>query len=113
MKIHTSTIRYAGQDRLDITVKSGDRAFAPTWEMVMGYKNGSISATEYRKLYIALMRVSYVEHKQRWLEVLGMDNVTFCCYCRAGDFCHRAILAELFAAVGKANNVPVEVCGER
>ena len=43
MQIHTSTIRYAGQDRLDVTVKSGDQTFAPTWEMVMGYKNGTIS----------------------------------------------------------------------
>jgi uncharacterized protein YeaO (DUF488 family) len=111
MQIYTCTVY--GYPGLDITVKSGDKVFAPTWDLVMGYKKGRISEAEYRRQYIALMRVSYREHKARWLEVLAMPEVTLCCYCKPGHFCHRTILAELLAAAGKANDIPVELCGER
>lgn len=41
MKVFTSQYKYKGKNRFDITVKSGDKTFAPTWEMVMGYKKGA------------------------------------------------------------------------
>ncbi len=114
MKIYTGTLRgRPWKGKLDITVKSGDKVFAPTWEMVLMYKAGRLSEAEYREHYFRLMRTSYREHKARWLEVLAMPEVTLCCYCRPGAFCHRTILAELLAIVGKANNIPVELCGER
>ena len=113
MKIHTATVRYAGQGRLDITVKSGDRAFAPTWEMVMGFKNGSISWEEYERQYTALMRRSYAQNTARWLAVLALDEVTLVCYCRDDNECHRRLLATMLAAVAKKHDIPVEVCGER
>jgi uncharacterized protein YeaO (DUF488 family) len=114
MRIYTGSVRrFHGPSKLDITVKSGDKTFAPTWDLVMAYKKGHIAWAEYRERYTTLMRASYREHKARWLEVLGMDCVTLCCYCRPGEPCHRTILAEFLAAVGKANNIPVELCGER
>ncbi len=114
MQIYTGTVYgYKAADALDITVKSGDKVFAPTWDLVMAYKKGRISEAQYREHYFRLMRTSYREHKARWLEVLAMPVVTLCCFCRPGEFCHRTILAELLAIVGKANNIPVELCGER
>ena len=113
MKIHTSTVRYAGRDRLDVTVKSGDKVFAPTWDMVMGYKKGSISWEEYTRQYTALMRQSYARNTARWLEVLAQDEVTLVCYCRDDEECHRRLLAEMLAAVARKHDIPVEVCGER
>ena len=42
---------------LDTTVKSGDKTFAPTWEMVMGHKKEQISAAVYRgSLSISITR---------------------------------------------------------
>jgi len=43
--IHTAQIRYTGPDKLDITVGSAKglgRTFAPTWNLVMGYKENKI-----------------------------------------------------------------------
>ena len=40
MKIYTSRI---GTEGLDITVKSGDKVFAPSWEIVLGLKDGKIT----------------------------------------------------------------------
>ena len=36
---------------LDITIKSGDNAFAPNWKMVMGSNEGEISEKEYTRQY--------------------------------------------------------------
>jgi len=41
VKIFTSRISYAGQDKIDTTVKSGEGlgdVLAPTWALVAGYK---------------------------------------------------------------------------
>ena len=60
-----SVVKKLGLDRdsryLDITVKSGDKAFAPTWKMVMGSKQGKITDEEYTHQYTELMRKSYTQ----------------------------------------------------
>jgi uncharacterized protein YeaO (DUF488 family) len=100
MIVRTSSIHYGGPDRLDITVKSGDKTFAPTWDMVMGLKRGVISEAQYRQQYLELMRASYRRHRKRWDVVLAMKECTLVCYCKSGEFCHRLILAEILVKLG-------------
>ena len=85
---------------LDITVKSGDKAFAPTWKMVMGSKQSKITDEEYTRQYIELMRQSYRANKQRWDEVLNLDEVILACYCKADTFCHRYLLKDMLVKCG-------------
>ncbi|MCL6559472.1 MAG: hypothetical protein K6U74_11870 [Firmicutes bacterium] len=106
VRVHTAQYNYRGEDRLDITVKSGDKTFAPTWDMVMAYKSGKITQEEYTEMYYALMRRSYQNNRRRWEEVLAMDKVVLVCFCRAGDFCHRLLLAGILEKLG------AEYCGE-
>lgn len=105
-----STPKYYGTRCLDITVKSGLKLFAPTWEMVRAFKNGTLSEEEYTEQYKALMRQSYKEHKGTWGRVL-IDNrnstLVLCCYCKKGDFCHRHILADILETLAK--DIGVEV----
>jgi len=91
----TKDLRY-----LDTTVKSGDKTFAPTWEMVMGHKKGEISDEQYTREYYTMMRGSYRRNLPRWDEVLSMDEVILGCYCRADEFCHRYLLAEMLVRCG-------------
>jgi len=101
LKVFTSRIGYKGSKRvLDITVKSADKAFAPTWDMVMGFKRGSLSWSEYEDRYHAMMRKSWVISKARWKEVLGWDEVVLVCYCKDDRFCHRRLLKQYFVACG-------------
>jgi len=100
MDVRTSTIQYKGPDRLDITVKSGDRAFAPTWDMVMGHKRGEISDAQYTAMYLSMMRRSYHDNKVSWQELVARDSVTLVCFCRPGAFCHRVLLAEILVKLG-------------
>lgn len=97
---------------IDTTVKSGDPVFAPSWEIVMGVKKGDITEDEYTEIYKQLMRDSYQANRSRWDEVANMDQVTVCCYCPDGCFCHRYLLVEMFRAHCGAHNLPFEYCGE-
>jgi len=80
---------------IDITVKSGDKAFAPTWKMVMGSKQDRITDEEYTNQYTELMRQSYKVNRERWNEVLNLDEVILACYCKADSFCHRYLLKDM------------------
>lgn len=85
---------------LDITVKSGDKAFAPSWKMVMGSKEDIIADGEYTRQYTELMRQSYKTNRQRWNEVLNLDEVILACYCKADSFCHRYLLKDMLVKCG-------------
>ena len=103
MKLYTAQYRYAGDDRLDITVKGKDpigKNFAPTWKMVMGSKEGGISRDEYQRMCRELMRNSYRQHRDTWEEILNREEVTFVCFCKSESFCHRYLLAEYFSKLG-------------
>lgn len=79
---------------MDITIKSGNKAFAPTWDMVMGYKNKTISEDQYTTQYLQMLNDSYKKNKSEWDKLLAMESVTFVCYCPKNNFCHRHLLAE-------------------
>ena len=97
---------------LDATVKTGDKIFAPSWEIVTDVKSGRITEEEYTTRYTALMRASYKSHKFHWLEQLKQEHLAIACFCPPGCFCHRHILAKMFEAVGKAEGIEVKLMGE-
>lgn len=106
MDIYTSQLKYSGGDRLDITVKGQDpigKHFAPTWEMVKSIKNGTISQELYTLAYVGLMLNSqYVTAPKLWEQIrtLYPHRITLVCFCPAGTFCHRVLLAKIFQNIG-------------
>lgn len=100
LKVYTSTIQYLGPNRLDISVKSGYKAFAPTWGMVHGLKNGGLKKDTYAEQYRQLMHQSHVQNTDAWVDLLTRDEVVLCCYCSPGKFCHRRILAGILEKMG-------------
>lgn len=100
MKVFTSQYKYKGKNRFDITVKSGDKTFAPTWEMVMNYKSGKISEEEYTEQYYERMRQSYQNNRKRWDWLLDKEEIVLVCFCKKGDFCHRLLLADILVKLG-------------
>lgn len=100
LKVWTAQFRYAGPSRLDITVKSGESTWAPTWDMVMGLKRGELSEQDYSSRYTNMMRQSYREKRARWDWLLQQERVTLVCFCKAGDFCHRVLLARILVKLG-------------
>ncbi|MNO29231.1 hypothetical protein D3C76_191420 [compost metagenome] len=105
LKIYTSNIKYSkgDVDRYDITVKSGDTCFSPTWDMLIKIKSGEISRQEYKKQYIEQMRKSKLENPEKWKKLIERERVVLVCYCPSGVFCHRVLLAKMLeiSGVGK------------
>jgi hypothetical protein len=105
--IYTAQYRYSDKDRIDITVKGGDIAgklWAPTWDMVNGWKKGNITNEQYSQKYYELLTERWnasVDFCQSTLRLVDMVNgtkempardVTFVCFCPPGTFCHRYLL---------------------
>ena len=88
---------------LDITVKSAprwSRPFTPTWEMVLGHKNKTISDEEYTQRYHEILeQVPKDTWRELWLLGQESGEVILLCYCpdreRSGGikFCHTRLLA--------------------
>ncbi|QZA70957.1 hypothetical protein AH06_185 [Erwinia phage AH06] len=102
---------------LDTTVKSAkEYAFlAPSWEMVMGYKQGSISENQYTELYYELLRSRYKADKQPFLKLLDDfrdKDIAVACFCTPGHFCHRHLLVTILRALTVNANIPFEYKGE-
>ena len=113
IKVYTAQYRYSGKDRLDITVKGATfgkaRYVAPTWDMVMGIKNGIIDEEEYTRQYNAILDGLNESWWKEYLPSITVeDEVTLICYCRKDDFCHRVLLAKWLA-----NKENIEYKGER
>ena len=104
--IYTGTYSYRGQHRLDVSWKGRHPVgtfFAPSISMLNGYKSGKVSKEEYTKMYIERL-ISKLTKDVRFKEVvldivrkqLEGEDITFVCFCKAGCFCHRVLLAEWF-----------------
>lgn len=105
MDIYTSQLKYFGNDRLDITVKGQDpigRYFAPTWEMVKCFNNKTISPELYTLAYTGIMSKSLATNYQVWqhIQSIYINRITLVCFCPAGAFCHRILLANAFQGMG-------------
>lgn len=103
-EVYTSHYSYKGESRVDITVKTGIKIFAPTWDMVNKIKNKQITQEEYAKQYYELMRTSYGKNKNEWGRFLRNDRLVFVCFCPKDSFCHRYLLAEIFVKLGAMYN---------
>ena len=91
--VYTSQYNYRGKDRIDITVKGQNpdwKAFAPTWAMVMGFKKGEITESQYITKYNDIL--SNVKENV-WDELLSLGQITLVCFCKRESFCHRDLLA--------------------
>lgn len=85
MELHLYTAqigKYKGPDAYDVTVKSGDINFAPTWDIVQAWKAGQISWDIYSQRYRELMLQSYKRNQRAWHEILEKGVLTLLCYCR-------------------------------
>lgn len=109
MKLYTSQYRYRGIDRLDITVAGNDPVgsyFAPTMSLVLGIKDGSCSQETYITQYDYILRSSLTLNPGIWTALLALDSIVLVCFCKAGSFCHRYLLADFLVQLGAT------YCGE-
>ena len=88
----------------DITVKSGDKRFAPDWDFLMEYKNSPQSREDeaaYTKKYKLKLKELHQKHPEAFVELLNTPDLILTCYCTPGKFCHRHILKEILFKLGE------------
>lgn len=99
----------------DVTVKSGDKMFAPSWAILTKYKgNTDVEERElvYIEEYTQHMRESYRDNKVAWLKFLAQEDVAIACYCGSDKFCHRKLLVDIFDKVCKLHGIEFSYEGE-
>ena len=86
-----------GVKGVDVTVKSAKgfaRSFATSWSMVMGYKNGTLTETQYTEQYMNILNAVSGE-AWRWLYTQAVNGkVVLLCFCRNGQFCHTNLIIQ-------------------
>jgi uncharacterized protein YeaO (DUF488 family) len=95
--IQRAPIRRHGVEGVDITVKSAlgpARDFAPTWDMVMGSKQGKLSWDEYTQQYYALLDDLESESWDWLYNRADRKVLTVLCYCPDGKKCHTYLLMD-------------------
>jgi len=97
---------------LDITAKSSNPCFAPDYSVVMDYKNGKISESEYTELYTQRMRNSLRHNPSEWEKLKDFDTVAIACYCKPDTFCHRHLFVAMMQKYLEATNYAVQLLGE-
>ena len=97
---------------VDITVRSGIQAFAPTWPMVNRWKQNKISEDDYAALYRHKVLSEKWAFESDWKELLEYDTVALACYCKAHHFCHRLLLVDILRDIHRNENRPFDYLGE-
>lgn len=97
---------------VDVTIKSGEKILAPSWDLLGRYKAGETSEEEYIKEYFSLMRERYVNNLDWFIKFCMQDDIAIACYCNSDSFCHRFLLVEILEAICKKHNIPFVYLGE-
>lgn len=101
---------------LDITVKSGLKIFAPSWEILNAYQDAGKSDTAkkiYTEQFYQKMRESFKMNSNIWYRWMTNDKpIALACYCRAGEFCHRCLMVDIWQTISKQAGLDLEYGGE-
>lgn len=104
LAIYTSTVAYAGDDRLDISRAGGHPLgvlLAPSWPLLEGAlkarRAGTLTYARWVRYADEYAR-EVTPHAAAVLDALREQaSVTLCCHCREGQ-CHRTVAARLLVA---------------
>lgn len=97
---------------LNITAKSGIQCFAPDKENLWAYKRGEMTQEEYSQRYLEKMRRCYVQYRNAWNELEGIEKMAITCYCPEGQYCHRHDFKGCLTKFFQARGIEYEDHGE-
>jgi|GEM_PF-267776 len=114
--VMTGRVGVKDKDALDITVMSANtpegKLFAPTWEMVNGVKDGTLTHAAYTVSYLTLLRDRYQRDAAAFHRLLERDRIVLTCYCATGAFCHRHIALDVIRKIAAQRKIIVVGVGE-
>lgn len=96
----------------DITLKSGNRFFAPSPDLFTRTRAGLVSPEQYVEQFHALMRERWRDYPQGWDSLFQHDRVALACYCPNGAVCHRYLIKDYALKVALRRGIDVTYLGE-
>ena len=93
--------------------------FAPSQDLLMGYKSGSLDWPQYTVIYLHEQRELFRKDQHSFREILErsqQEDLVLCCYERfegAHTQCHRLLLFDILQKTAKKWEMPVEFIEER
>lgn len=108
LELWTARISTRDPDAFNVTRKSGDPAFAPSWQTLVRMldirKEGRAASDEewawYVSRYRTEMRKSFESKPEAWKALLGRPRAVLTCYCVNPERCHRVLLARILVRMG-------------
>jgi hypothetical protein len=105
--VWTARISTRDPDAFNITRKSGNPIFAPSWALVRSAldirQRRPQTVDEWRNYaseYLAEMRWSHVVHRGAWDALLARPRVVVTCFCVDPMRCHRRLLGLVLGRLG-------------
>lgn len=108
LEVWTARISSRDPDAFNITRKSGNTVFAPSWPLLSrvldirkeGRAQTETEWKEYAGAYLREMSRSYRVNRSEWEALLNRQRVVLVCYCTDPARCHRRILARILESLG-------------
>lgn len=108
LEVWTARISTRDPDAFNVTRKSGDPVFAPSWPLLksaLDRRRAGIPSTDetwatYSKSYLQEMTRSYAANRPAWDALLARPRVVLTCYCTNAERCHRTLLAKVLKHLG-------------
>lgn len=107
-EVWTARISTKDPDAFNVTRKSGDPIFAPSWALLRtaldirrsGREQSEEEWKSYARTYLSEMQRSYATNRPAWGALLGRPRAVLTCYCTNPERCHRKLLGLVLARLG-------------
>lgn len=117
LQVYTARVGTRDPDALQVTLwrnhDADGHAFAPSMMLLkwgLGHRRAGTATPdierEYADRYRDEMRAGYRRDRAAWDALLARPRVVLLCFCPAGAFCHRRVLAGILTKLGAVD------CGE-
>lgn len=108
VEVWTARISTKDPDAFNVTRKSGEPTFAPSWSLlrsVLDIRAQGLTQTEtewkaYVKSYATEMQASHRTSRPAWEALLARQRVVLTCYCSDPQRCHRRLLGLILERLG-------------
>lgn len=109
LQVWTASLRTRDPDALNISRKSGEAAFAPSWRVLgaaLGRRRAGVILSDdewkeaYAKPYLREMVQSFDRNHAAWEALLTRERVVLTCYCPSPERCHRTLLGRFLVRYG-------------
>ena len=99
--VYTADEAYEGDDRIDVSIQSGNFIFVPPTHLLFDYRFRNITEDQFQEAYFEFLKESYTYHQDNWDMLLRKKRIVLVCTCNSqGKDCHRYFIIKFLRKMG-------------